>query len=105
MVFSTYNIYDYCYFKEKSRKQEEEIEGLQCERSGYVTSIESLKIDITDLEAQLDAERAGNVDEVGTVLLYFYTVLFVGEKRMNKKNIFCISPFLGQIEINHNTLL
>lgn len=41
-----------------------EVESLQCEMSGYISSIEALKMEIMELQAQLDAERDGNIDQV-----------------------------------------
>jgi len=39
-----------------------ELESIQCEMSGYISTIESQKMDMLALQAQLDAERAGNLE-------------------------------------------
>ena len=48
----------------KLEQQNLNVEGLQCEMSGYCATIESQKMEIVELQAQLDAQLGENIDQV-----------------------------------------
>ncbi len=62
-----HNFYENFLFRILELKLDQQnlnVESLQCEMSGYCATIESQKMEIVELQAQLDAQLGENIDQV-----------------------------------------